>query len=64
MDHTILIAEDEPRLLTVICDYFYSKGDHPVPAKNELEALTLTEDTSFDGVLLDIMMPGLEKKSV
>lgn len=64
MKHNILIAEDEPKLLTVVCDYFHSKGDHPVPAKNGMEALKLAEDTVFDGVLLDIMMPGLDGLSV
>lgn len=64
MKHNILIAEDEPKLLAVVCDYFHSKGDHPVPAKNGMEALKLAEDTVFDGVLLDIMMPGLDGLSV
>ncbi len=64
MNHKILIAEDEPKLLAVVCDYFSSKGDLPVPAKNGLEALELAKDTAFDGVLLDIMMPGLDGLSV
>ncbi len=29
----ILIAEDEPRLLAVLCDYFRSRGDQPVPPR-------------------------------
>ena len=64
MNLRILIAEDEPKLLEVVCDYFRSKGDHPFPAKNGLEALSLAETTEFDGVLLDIMMPGLDGLSV
>lgn len=64
MNHKILIAEDEPKLLAVVCDYFRSQGDEPVPAKNGIEALTLAESTEFDGVLLDIMMPGLDGWSV
>lgn len=60
----ILIAEDEPRLLEIICDYFISRGDEPVPAKNGLEALELAEHTEVDGVLLDIMMPGLNGLAV
>ncbi len=59
MAKRILIAEDEPKLLEVICDYFISKGDVPIPAKDGIEALELAETTEFDGVLLDIMMPGL-----
>lgn len=64
MNHTILIAEDETRLLEILCDFFVSKGDHPVPASNGLQALQLAESHEFDGVLLDIMMPGLNGLSV
>ena len=60
----ILIAEDEPRLLEVLCDYFRSKGDEPVPADNGLTALERAQEQEFDGVLLDIMMPGLDGLSV
>lgn len=64
MDQRILIAEDEPRLLAILCDYFRSRGDFPTPAKNGLEALEAAEQGEFDGVLLDIMMPGLNGLSV
>ena len=64
MNQRILIAEDEPKLLAILCDYFESKGDEPVPAKDGLEALELAETNEFDGVLLDIMMPGLNGLSV
>ena len=60
MDWTILIAEDEPRLREVVCDYFRSRGDHPVEAADGAAALALAEEREFDGVLLDIMMPGLD----
>ena len=60
----ILIAEDEPKLLEVLCDFFISKGDHPIPASDGLEALDLAQREEFDGVLLDIMMPGLDGLSV
>ncbi len=64
MNQRILIAEDEPRLLEILCDYFLSKGDCPKPAKNGLEALDLARQEEFDGVLLDIMMPGLDGLSL
>ena len=59
MNQRILIAEDEPKLLAILCDYFESKGDTSIPARDGLEALALAESREFDGVLLDIMMPGL-----
>ncbi len=60
----ILIAEDEPRLLAVLCDYFRSRGDQPVPAPDGEKALALAQAEVFDGILLDIMMPGLDGLSV
>jgi DNA-binding response OmpR family regulator len=60
----ILIAEDEPKLLAILCDYFESRGDLPIPAKDGLEALEIAESQDFDGVLLDIMMPGMDGRAV
>ena len=64
MGYHILIVEDEPRLREVLCDYFLSKGDHPVEAANGMQALKLAENHEFDAVLLDIMMPELDGFSV
>jgi len=64
MELKILIAEDEPRLREVLCDYFLSKGDFPTAAPDGLTALELACEKEFDGVLLDIMMPGLDGLSV
>lgn len=64
MNMKILIAEDEPKLLSILCDYFRSKGDLPFPAKDGMEALALAENGSYDGVLLDIMMPRMDGRSV
>ena len=60
MDYKVLIVEDEPRLRQVLVDYFLSKGDTPFSAPNGLTALEIAENQSFDGILLDIMMPGLD----
>ena len=62
--YRILIAEDEPRLLAVLCDYFRSRGDDPVPASDGAQALEIAREQEFDGVLLDIMMPRLDGLSV
>ena len=64
MDLQILIAEDEPRLLAVLCDYFAGRGEKPIPAKNGMEALEIARSRELDGVLLDIMMPELDGLSV
>ena len=60
MENRILIAEDEPKLREILCDYFHSKGDVPVGAADGLQALELAESEDFDAILLDIMMPGLD----
>ena len=64
MAYRVLIAEDEPKLLEVLCDFFESKGVTPVPAADGAKALELAENDHFDGVLLDIMMPKLNGLSV
>lgn len=64
MDSRVLIVEDEPKLREVLCDYFRSKGEKPVEAADGLAALERLEQESFDAVLLDIMMPGLDGLSV
>ena len=64
MSYRILIAEDEPKLLEVLCDFFESKGVTPVPAADGAKALELAQNDHFDGVLLDIMMPKLNGLSV
>lgn len=64
MDYEILIVEDEPKLLEVLCDYFRSRQDAPVGAPNGMRALELAQEREFDAVLLDIMMPELDGFSV
>lgn len=64
MNYKILIVEDEIKLQEVLCDYFCSKGETPIPASNGRQALALAEEDDFDAVLLDIMMPELDGLSV
>ena len=64
MNRKILIVEDEAKLREVLCDYFKSKGEKPEEASNGVQALSLIEETEYDAVLLDIMMPELDGLSV
>jgi DNA-binding response OmpR family regulator len=64
MNYRVLIAEDEEKLRNVLCDFFRSRGDVPIPAADGSTALELAQSQEFDGVLLDIMMPGLDGFSV
>lgn len=60
MNYKILIAEDEPKLREVLCDYFRSKGNLPTEAADGAQALELAQSDDFDAILLDIMMPELD----
>ena len=64
MSNKILVVEDEPRLREIVCDYFHSKGQDPVPAENGEAALRYLENNHADAVLLDILMPELDGFSV
>ena len=64
MNCKILIVEDEAKLREVLCDYFTSKGELPVGARDGMQALALLGEDEYDAVLLDIMMPELDGLSV
>jgi DNA-binding response OmpR family regulator len=64
MEYRVLVAEDEPKLREVICDWFRGKGDAPVPAADGMEALEKLAEGEFDAVLLDVLMPELDGFSV
>lgn len=54
----ILVAEDDPKILTGLIDTLESEGYQATPARDGDEALALFKKRKFDLVLLDIMMPG------
>lgn len=58
--YKILLVEDELRLQEIVVDYFKAKDCNIVGALNGSEALELLETESFDLILLDVMMPGLD----
>ena len=54
---SILVAEDDPNILTGLVDTLESEGYEVATATNGKEALQLFEAGRFDLILLDIMMP-------
>ena len=56
-DLSILVAEDDPNILTGLVDILESEGYKVSAATNGEKALRLFEAEKFDLVLLDIMMP-------
>ena len=60
MSDVILVVEDEPRMRTILADYFTAHGVEAVLAGDGESALEVFAHRDFDAVLLDVMMPGLD----
>lgn len=61
---TILIADDNRQIASVLEEYIKKEGHTPIVAANGEEALALFESAKPDAVLLDVMMPKLDGFSV
>ncbi len=57
MPHTILIVDDEKRLVSLVQSYLVQEGYRVVTAFNGREALTVSQKEKPDLIILDIMMP-------
>ena len=55
----VLIVEDDPALRETISDYFGSKGWQITEAANGEDALEKVNETCFQLILLDVMLPKL-----
>ena len=56
----ILVVEDEPDIQELLCAYLRSAGYSPAAAGDGTAALALFQEGSFDLILLDIMLPGMD----
>ncbi|MGN0324793.1 MAG: response regulator transcription factor [Lachnospiraceae bacterium] len=56
----LLIAEDDPRLLKTLIHIFENNKFIVDGVSNGEDALTFAESEEYDGLVLDIMMPGLD----
>ncbi|KZE67138.1 two-component system response regulator [Fictibacillus phosphorivorans] len=56
---TILIVEDEPKLLEVVSSYLKNEGFHTLEALNATDALKRMNKDSIDFVVLDLMLPDM-----
>jgi len=57
---TILIVDDEPRLVSLVETYLAQSGFRVVTASNGREALSVAERQNPDLIILDIMMPEMD----
>lgn len=60
MSKTILIADDEERLVSLVRAYLEQEGFHVVTARNGREALFVTREAKPDLIVLDLMMPEMD----
>src|SRR5882762_9832480 len=60
MSETILIVDDTPANLGVLVETLGTAGYSLMVAEDGEEALTQTEQTQPDLILLDVMMPGID----
>ena len=56
----ILLAEDAPDNAFLICHYLRSMGARIDVATDGLQALKMAEQNSYDCILMDIQMPGMD----
>ncbi len=60
MNKTILIVDDEKRLVSLLESYLKQEGFHVVAAYNGIEALQVARKANPDLIILDIMMPKMD----
>ncbi len=60
MTKTIMIVDDEERLVSLLEAYFSQEGFRVVKAANGRQALTLARQEKPDLIVLDIMMPEMD----
>jgi two-component system alkaline phosphatase synthesis response regulator PhoP len=57
---TILVVDDEPGIVTVVCDYLDRAGFRVLTAEDGLTALRLARTVRPSLLVLDLMLPGLD----
>jgi len=60
----ILVVDDEEVIVGLLVRYFSSRGHAVVPAHEGRQALRVAERSSFDVVICDLRMPGLDGAEV
>ncbi len=60
MAKTIMVVDDEKRLVSLVESYLNQAGYHVVTASNGREALTVAESEKPDLIILDLMMPEMD----
>jgi DNA-binding response OmpR family regulator len=56
----VLVVDDEDQVRNLLCECLRRGGFEAVPSPSGEDALTLFETRTFDLVLIDVLMPGLD----
>ena len=56
----MLVVEDEKNIRDLVCLHLGVEGYECVPVADGKEALTLAGEKSFDLIILDLMLPGVD----
>jgi len=64
MPARILIIDDEPRILNFVARELRAQGYEVGPAANSATGLSMATTESYDLVILDLLMPGLDGRDV
>lgn len=63
MSEKILLVEDDDKIRNIVCEYFQAKSDgqlEVIGAATGEEGMEYIQNGSFDIVLLDVMLPGID----
>lgn len=64
MPYTILVADDEPKIVDVLTGYLERDGYHVLPARTGSEVLSLLDTAQPSLIILDLMLPDLSGEQV
>src|SRR5688500_18431006 len=56
----VLVVDDEPGIRQVLTRYFASRGHAVVSARDGIEAVRLARQSTFDVVICDLRLPGMD----
>lgn len=62
--HTILVVDDEEKILEAVSSFLEAKGWHVITATTGLEALDKFDKNTIEFVVLDLMLPDLSGEEV
>ena len=60
MKKTIMVVDDEPRLVSLVKTYLTQSGYSVISAQNGLEALPIAQRENPALIILDLMMPEMD----